>query len=344
MPLDTNQYNTLMKSQSESENEETVKRAFSKTPQEMFDIGRAYYSEGDYQKALYYLEKAANQGDAEAQNNLGIMYENGEGVTKNHKKAVYLYEQAAHQGDIAAQYNLGRMYYDGGGVTKDYVEAYRWLILVKAKSNEEYKDINKILDSLEKLISPSQITKAQKLASLPAKAFYHPWRRFFARTYDWLFSHIILLPLLPLFVYSFPQVFVDFPMIIAILFPFILWLPVEAAFIATTGTTPTKWIFGISVLSATGDKLSYLNALKRSGLVFIQGLCLGIPIAILITMLFGYRRLARTGTTLWDTSAGSSVIHKKWSIIRVGAIVLYHLVLSMFLREVGFWEFYGITI
>ena len=320
-----------MESQSKFENEETVKCAFSETPQEMFDLGRTYYSEGDYQKALHWFEKAAHQRHASAQYNLGEIYKNGEGVTKNHKKAVYLYEQAAYQGDIEAQYNLGRMYYDGGGVTKDYVEAYRWLLLVKAKSNEEYKDINEILDSLEKLMSSSQITKAQKLASLPAKAFYHPWRRFFARTLDFIIACTLSLLVSFLFVLLFSQVFFD-SSIIEIMFLFLsilMWLVIDAAFIATTGTTPAKWMFGISIFSATGDKLSYPNALKRSWLVFMLGLGLG-TVAIIFTPLFAYRRLVKTGTTLWDTSAGSSVTHKKWSIIRVGAIVLSLLVLSIF--------------
>jgi TPR repeat protein len=55
----------------------------------------------------------ANQGDALAQYNLGFMYEDGHGVTKNPRKAIYWYAQAAEQNDISAQLNLAWFYFSG---------------------------------------------------------------------------------------------------------------------------------------------------------------------------------------------------------------------------------------
>ena len=52
----------------------------------------------NYKKAIEWYEKAAEQGDAEAQYNLGVMYENGQGVDVNYKKAIEWYEKAAEQG------------------------------------------------------------------------------------------------------------------------------------------------------------------------------------------------------------------------------------------------------
>ena len=62
--------------------------------------------------------------------------------------------------------------------------------------------------------------------------------------------------------------------------------------------------------------LSFSEALNRSFLVFVQGVGLGIPFVALFTQLFAYRRLAKTGTTLWDTSASAVVLHKKWGVFR----------------------------
>ncbi len=51
------------------------------------------------------------------------MYRNGKGVTKDYKKAVEWYTKAAEQGDAYGQCNLGTMYLFGNGVTKDYKKA-----------------------------------------------------------------------------------------------------------------------------------------------------------------------------------------------------------------------------
>ena len=45
-----------------------------------------------------------------AQYNLGVMYDNGDGVPQDYKEAVKWYRLAAEQGDASAQYNLGLMY------------------------------------------------------------------------------------------------------------------------------------------------------------------------------------------------------------------------------------------
>jgi|TARA_B110000908_G_scaffold24602_1_gene28222 TPR repeat protein len=73
------------------------------------------------------LRKAAEQGDAEAQSNLGRMYDGGEGVPEDDVEAMKWYRKAAEQGLAMAQYNLGGMYASGKGETRDYVEAVKWL-------------------------------------------------------------------------------------------------------------------------------------------------------------------------------------------------------------------------
>jgi TPR repeat protein len=52
----------------------------------------------DDKQAVYWYQKAADQGYAEAQSILGVMYANGKGVLKDDKQAVYWYQKAADQG------------------------------------------------------------------------------------------------------------------------------------------------------------------------------------------------------------------------------------------------------
>ena len=70
--------------------------------------------------------RLADQGDATAQFNLGIMYSEGRGVLKDDAEAVEWYRLAAEQGYADAQFNLGGMYANGEGVPKDDAEALRW--------------------------------------------------------------------------------------------------------------------------------------------------------------------------------------------------------------------------
>jgi TPR repeat protein len=70
--------------------------------------------------------KAAEQGDADAQNSLGFAYDNGRGVTQDYAAAFSWYRKAADQGNADAQYNLGNMYENGTGVTQDYATAFSW--------------------------------------------------------------------------------------------------------------------------------------------------------------------------------------------------------------------------
>ena len=70
--------------------------------------------------------KAAEQGNADAQYNLGLCYEVGSGVPKDEVEAVKWYRKAAEQGYAEAQSNLGDSYLHGVGVKEDEVEGVKW--------------------------------------------------------------------------------------------------------------------------------------------------------------------------------------------------------------------------
>ncbi|KAF8928216.1 hypothetical protein BGZ58_009806, partial [Dissophora ornata] len=67
----------------------------------------------------WYL-KAANQGEANAQYNLGFMYRNGKGVPQDYSKAMEWYLKAANQGHASAQFNISAMREHGKGASLIY--------------------------------------------------------------------------------------------------------------------------------------------------------------------------------------------------------------------------------
>jgi TPR repeat protein len=85
---------------------------------------------------MKWFRKAAEQGVAEAQNDLGAMYHQGQGVPQDYAEAMKWFRKAAEQGQADAQSNLGVMYVAGQGVPQDYVQAYLWFILAAAQGNE----------------------------------------------------------------------------------------------------------------------------------------------------------------------------------------------------------------
>ena len=91
-----------------------------------FNKGLTAAQSGDFATALKEWKPLAEEGNAAAQNNLGLMYHNGWGVPQDYKEAARLYRLAAEQGDADAQGNLGVMYERGYGVPQDDKEAVNW--------------------------------------------------------------------------------------------------------------------------------------------------------------------------------------------------------------------------
>ena len=129
-------------------------------PLEDIDAADAAYAKGDYATALRLLRPLADQGDAAAQYNLGVMHANGQGVPQNYAEAAKWYRLAADQGDAPAQSNIGGLYALGRGVPKNYISAYTWLSLSAAQGNQI---AIKRRDIITRQMTPAQIAKAQKL-------------------------------------------------------------------------------------------------------------------------------------------------------------------------------------
>ena len=107
--------------------------AWADTPVQQFQQGLEATTRGDYQTAFKLWLPMAEQGYAGVQFNLGVMYENGQGVKQDYFEALKWYRKAAEQGDAEAQANLGSAYTAGRGVRQDDTEAVKWV--TKAAEN-----------------------------------------------------------------------------------------------------------------------------------------------------------------------------------------------------------------
>lgn len=118
--------------------EKSAKQKYSNA---QFSLGRIYQDGDDNvpkdcKRAFEYYTLAANQGNSNAQNHLGICYEYGIGVDKDIKQAIKYYTLAADQKNDYGNYNLGRCYENGiGGVVKDIKQAVKYYTLAANDDN-----------------------------------------------------------------------------------------------------------------------------------------------------------------------------------------------------------------
>ena len=88
--------------------------------------GEAAWSRGDYTTARELLQPLADQGVAQAEATLGVMYDNGQGVPRDDAAAVTWFRKAADQGHPHAEYDLALKYSEGRGVPRDDEAALSW--------------------------------------------------------------------------------------------------------------------------------------------------------------------------------------------------------------------------
>lgn len=97
------------------------------TADEWLKKGDSLYEQKKFQEAVDCYKQAAQQGNVEAQFNLGYALYNGEGVDKDYASAAMWFKRAARQNFAKAQYNLAYCYMNGRGVPTDYDKALRYL-------------------------------------------------------------------------------------------------------------------------------------------------------------------------------------------------------------------------
>lgn len=127
--------------------------------------GNAYGVPQDSARALTYYRTAAEQGDAYAQDNLGLMYFTGQGMPQDSALAALWYGKAAEQGYADAQFKLGAMYFTGQGIAQDVVEARKWYVLAASRAAaEDRQRYAEWGDATKGRMSAQQLAAAEKLA------------------------------------------------------------------------------------------------------------------------------------------------------------------------------------
>jgi TPR repeat protein len=100
------------------------------------ELSLEYETEESFKVARYWSEKAAEQGNADAQTRLGMMFHEGLGVARDPKEAAWWFLQAVKQNHAGAQAMLGIATHLGMGLDANRFEAMRLLMLSAAQGNE----------------------------------------------------------------------------------------------------------------------------------------------------------------------------------------------------------------
>lgn len=128
------------------------------------NLGALYeYGHGvpqNYAEAAKWYRRAAEQGHSTAQHNLGVLYANGQGVAQHYGYAGQWWQKAAEQRFIPAQVKLGLLYYNGYGVARNYATAYAWFNLGAVQGDATGQ---RCRDLLAKQMSAEQLEKAHRL-------------------------------------------------------------------------------------------------------------------------------------------------------------------------------------
>jgi TPR repeat protein len=94
-----------------------------------FESGQDAFSAGDYETALAAWQPIAEEGNAEGQFGMGLLYTNGFGVPFDNDQGLKWYQLSADQGHGQAQCNLAVMHANGWGVPQSDVEAFKYYSL-----------------------------------------------------------------------------------------------------------------------------------------------------------------------------------------------------------------------
>ncbi len=108
---------------------------------------------------LYSIRMKASAGDPAAQFKLGVLYYHGQGMAQDDAKAVYWFQKASDQGYTSAQAVLGALYYHGTGVAKDDESAYFWLTLADGSGGKKTSELR---TSAADRLGPEKVLAIQK--------------------------------------------------------------------------------------------------------------------------------------------------------------------------------------
>jgi len=118
------------------------------------------FDRADYRTALNVWLPQAKEGDPQAQNYVGEIYEKGLGTIPDYQAAAYWYRKSAEQGESRAQINLGFLYEKGLGVKKDLAEALNWYRKASGIQEDELEFASSVEASAREL-ARAEVEKAR---------------------------------------------------------------------------------------------------------------------------------------------------------------------------------------
>ncbi len=122
--------------------------AHGQSAEQNFQQAKKFLDAKQYKEAVPLLRKAVEQGSADAQTELGVLYFHGNGVEQDTAKALKWYEQAADQGKAEAMHLIGGLYDIGCGVTYSATTADRWY---RKASEKGYAKADTLLETYASL-------------------------------------------------------------------------------------------------------------------------------------------------------------------------------------------------
>jgi uncharacterized protein len=133
-----------------------------------YELGAMYYQgigvTADMARGCGLYTKAVDHGDPKAMNDLGWCYQQGIGVEKDITKAMTLYTNAAEAGQLRGQGNLAMLYRASG----EWEKAYMWLRIAELGGASE--QAKPAIEDVKKHMTPEQIDAAEAKAAEWRKA------------------------------------------------------------------------------------------------------------------------------------------------------------------------------
>jgi tetratricopeptide (TPR) repeat protein len=144
--------------------------AWADAGEEAFDRGYESFVARDYEAAMQWWKKAAEQEHARAQNGLGVLYRDGDLGTPDPASAAKWFRRSAENGYAFAMFSLALLYRDGEGVAQDDIEAYKWFDLASALNFDPRALFQR--DLIARRMTSEQVAEAQKRAQEWLNAFF----------------------------------------------------------------------------------------------------------------------------------------------------------------------------
>lgn len=156
----------------------------------------------------------------------------------------------------------------------------------------------------------------------------YPYVRFLGRMADVMMHMTLYLAALRIFGVAFNPAFLpgSYEALLYLCLPLVL---IEAAFVATLGTTPGKAMLGVSVRDYRGNRLSFSTAFRRALFVMVLGLGCFAPSLTLLALFFSWWWVRRFGFTPWDRKLGTTDVLNESLTLRKVVMTLVLIILCL---------------